>query len=131
MPLKVKFAKLKSKEPSAAAMSKSEIQSWISSAGTGENGDESTDQVVWQRDRVLSDWPSSIEYAQTKLLVDKTKSRIQFLREELLSLAKHGGTFVQVILSHHLDLGSTRFNFDANIGRIQATDADIPSIYGF
>lgn len=131
VPSKATFAKLKSKQPVAAAMSTSEIQSWISSAGAGENGEESTDQVFWQRDRVLSDWPGFIEYAQTKLLVGKTKSRIQFLREELLTLARNGGKLAQVILSHRLDLTSNRLDIDANYGCIQATDADVPSIYGF
>lgn len=80
---------------------------------------------------MLSDWPGFIEYAQTKLLVGKTKSRIQFLREELLTLARSGGKFAQVISSYRLDLASNRLGFGANFGCIQATDADIPSIYGF
>lgn len=131
VPSKATFAKLKSKQPAAAAMSTSEIQSWISSAGAGENGEESTDQVFRQRDRVMSDWPGFIEYAQTKLLVGKTKSRIQFLREELLTLGRNGGKFAQVITSHRLDLASNRLGFNANFGSIQAIDADVPSIYGF
>lgn len=67
-------------------MSKSEIQSWISSATIGEE-----EEPVWQRDRVLVDWQASLEYAQTLLLNERTKTRIAFLRDEILSLAKHGG----------------------------------------
>ena len=85
------FAKLKAKEPVTAAMSASEIQSWISSS-TNE-GDDNGDQRVWQRDRVLNDWPRSLEYAQTFLLNGKTKRRILFLQDEILSLAKHGGFY--------------------------------------
>ena len=32
--------------------------------------------------------------AQTSLFTSSTKARIQFLREELLVLAKHGGVFI-------------------------------------
>ena len=70
-------------------MSASEIQSWISSS-TNE-GEENEDQRLWQRDQVLNDWPRSLEYAQTFLLNGKTKARIQFLQDEILSLAKHAG----------------------------------------
>ena len=70
-------------------MSTSEIQSWISSSTNA--GEESGDGQVWQRDRVLNDWPRSLEYAQNFLLNGKTKARIQFLQDEILSLAKHGG----------------------------------------
>lgn len=71
-------------------MSKSEIQSWLNdtSSPTTATGE---DEVVWQRDRVLNDWEKSLEYAQDTLLRSQTKLRIQFLREELLSLAKHAG----------------------------------------
>ena len=91
MPATATFAKLKAKEPVTAAMSASEIQSWISSS-TNE-GEETGDQRVWQRDRVLNDWPRSLEYAQNLLLNGKTRSRIQFLQDEILSLAKLGGFY--------------------------------------
>jgi hypothetical protein len=74
------------------AMSKSEIQSWISSSNIVTSPDDSGDGVSWQRDNVLNDWPRAIEFAQARLLTSKTRIRIQFLQEELLSLAKHGGT---------------------------------------
>lgn len=73
-------------------MSKSEIQSWLSSASTSGDVESTSDRRTWQRDRVLVDWERSLEYAQDELLGDKTKARIQFLEDELLSLAKHGGT---------------------------------------
>lgn len=91
---KVTFAKLKAKEPATAAMSKSEIQSWLSSASTGTNENGDRDEQVWQRDRVLNDWPQSMEYAQKVLLTQKTKARIEFLQNEILSLAKHGGSIM-------------------------------------
>lgn len=73
-------------------MSQTDIQSWLSSAATvDENGFAGPS---WQRDRVLQEWSQALEFAQNKLLESKTSSRVQFLREELLSLAKHGGTSV-------------------------------------
>ncbi|KAF8911690.1 armadillo-type protein [Gymnopilus junonius] len=86
-------------------MSKSEIQSWIASASTGEsssfngtaNGEEG-EQETWQRDSVLADWPKSLEFAQHLLLTQKTKKRVAFLNEELLSLAKHGDLTLSQIL---------------------------------
>ena len=91
MPSKATFAKLKAKEPETATMSKSEIQSWINNTASTASVDSSDENQVWQRDRVLNDWDRSLEYAQTQLLTNKTKVRVQFLREELLSLAKHAG----------------------------------------
>lgn len=97
---KTTFAKLKAKERiTPASMSKSEIQSWVSSSG---DQDEDEDQEVWQRDRVLSDWPRSIEYAQKVLLGHKTKRRVEFLKNEILSLAKHAGESGNALSSHLL-----------------------------
>ena len=90
MPSRATFAKLKTKEPVTVGMSKTDIQSWISSSDVGmEDGDQ---ESVWQRDRALNDWPRALEYAQRVLLNNKTKSRIGFLRNEIMSLAKHAGT---------------------------------------
>ncbi|RDB20660.1 eIF-2-alpha kinase activator gcn1 [Hypsizygus marmoreus] len=69
-------------------MSKSEIQSWLSSATTDEM-ESPANGSSWQRDQVLNDWEWSIEYAQDVLLCGGTKSRVQFLQEELLSLVTH------------------------------------------
>ncbi|EMD33195.1 hypothetical protein CERSUDRAFT_142825 [Gelatoporia subvermispora B] len=43
----------------------------------------------WRRGEFLSDWPRAVEVAQRHLLTSSTKTRTQFLREELLGLAKH------------------------------------------
>lgn len=72
-------------------MSKSEIQSWLSSASSSDENGEPPSVLSWQRDRVLNEWPQALEFAQNRLLASKTKVRVQFLQEELLSLAKHGG----------------------------------------
>jgi len=92
VPPKATFAKLKAKEPASGPMSKFEIQSWISTASTGDTPNGNRDQQIWQRDRVLADWPRSLEYAQNVLLNGKTKFRIEFLRVEILSLTQHGGS---------------------------------------
>lgn len=91
MPPKNPLAKLK-KEPAAGAMSKSEIQSWISSATTSSAGNGEDQEQVWRRDQVLNDWPRSLDYAQNYLLNEKTKARTVFLHDEILSLAKHAGS---------------------------------------
>ncbi|EGO00628.1 hypothetical protein SERLA73DRAFT_71629 [Serpula lacrymans var. lacrymans S7.3] len=54
-----------------------------------ENGDSERD-LEWRRDRVLDEWPKAMEIAQSRLLTSSTRTRIQFLQEELLPLAKHG-----------------------------------------
>jgi len=85
-------------------MSKSEIQSWITSSNPSNdaaNGD-SGDGLSWQRDNVFSDWPRSMQYAQEKLLTSKTRIRIRFLQEELLSLARHGGEFAMQFATNNL-----------------------------
>jgi hypothetical protein len=73
-------------------MSKSDIQSWI--AGSGRPSDDEGTDFIWKRDRVLNDWDRSLEYAQTRLLTDRTKTRIEFLQEEILGLAKHAGMYL-------------------------------------
>ena len=40
-----------------------------------------------------------MEYAQNIILRDKTKTRVRFLQDELLSLAKHGGTCILLLLN--------------------------------
>lgn len=66
-------------------MSASEIQSWAASTL---NPDEASDQV-WQRDRVLLDWPGSLRYAMGMIMSSRTSVRVGFLREEVLSLVRH------------------------------------------
>ena len=88
VPPKATFSKLKAEEPVTARMSKSDIQSWISSS----NVDDGLQQEnVWQRDRVPTDWPVAMEHAQMVLLNGKTKARIEFLRNDISWLAKHAG----------------------------------------
>lgn len=73
-------------------MSDLAIESWISStAVAGAEDDEEAGGPSWSRDLVPRDWSQALNYARSVLLVSKTKARIQFLRDELLSLAKHGG----------------------------------------
>ena len=78
-------------------MGKSDIQSWLASTSntTGDedttNGDARNDGQ-WRREYVLTDWSKALEVARSQLLTSSTKLRTQFLKEELLVLAKHGGT---------------------------------------
>jgi hypothetical protein len=43
-----------------------------------------------------------MQYAQEKLLTSKTRIRIRFLQEELLSLARHGGEFTMQFATNNL-----------------------------
>ncbi|KAH8103551.1 armadillo-type protein [Cristinia sonorae] len=73
-------------------MGKAEIESWVastSSATSDLDGSEKSAIPEWRRDDVLSDWPRAVELAQKRLLTSSTKHRNQFLREELLFVAKH------------------------------------------
>ncbi|TFY63660.1 hypothetical protein EVJ58_g3122 [Rhodofomes roseus] len=85
-------------------MGKSDIQSWLAatSDAAGDvdlNGDASSGGQ-WRRDYVVTDWPKALEVARTRLLTSSTKARTQFLKEELLVLAKHG----DMTLSQTLDI---------------------------
>jgi len=74
-------------------MSESDIQSWISSSvRVDEDGDQQ--ENVWQRDRVPTNWPVAMEYAQKVLLNGKAKARIEFLRNDISGLAKHAGKYI-------------------------------------
>ena len=75
-------------------MGKTEIESWVASASSALSdldGAEKSAIPEWRRDDVLSDWPRAVELAQKQLLTSSTKRRVQFLREELLFIAKHVG----------------------------------------
>lgn len=108
-------------------MSKSEIQSWLSSATTLDDGEFSGDRPLWQRDRVLSDWQKSMEYAQGVLLRDKTKLRVQFLQDELLSLAKHGDLTLSQILDifRLLTLTYPRYSDSASRDAVEAVGMEL------
>ncbi|KIY43656.1 translational activator GCN1 [Fistulina hepatica ATCC 64428] len=68
-------------------MSKADIQSWISSTHAGHGGDGGS-ALVWRRDRVLQEWSKSLEVACNQLMSSSTKSRVYFLQNELLPLAR-------------------------------------------
>ncbi|EIN06629.1 ARM repeat-containing protein [Punctularia strigosozonata HHB-11173 SS5] len=46
------------------------------------------DTYHWSRERVLGDWPRAMQYGLVTLRASSTKARLQFLREDLLPLAK-------------------------------------------
>lgn len=78
-------------------MGKTEIENWIASTANG--SDEYDDPTrpglpEWHRETVLTDWTQALQVAQKRLLTSSTKSRIQFLKEEILFLAKHAGEYV-------------------------------------
>ena len=74
-------------------MGRSEIESWIASTASASGDDEDSPASAsgWRRENILKDWPGAMRAAQTMLFTSSTKARVQFLREELLVLAKHGG----------------------------------------
>ncbi|KAG7093730.1 hypothetical protein E1B28_007382 [Marasmius oreades] len=79
-------------------MSKSAIESWLSSAGAEQENGEPISGYVWQRDRVSQDWEKSMEFARNVLLESRTSVRSRFLKEELFPLAKHGDLNLEQIL---------------------------------
>lgn len=76
-------------------MAKSEIQSWIASTSAiSENSeDHSCGLPEWRRELVLSDWNQAMNIAQKRLFTSSTKSRIKFIQEELLYIAKFAGEY--------------------------------------
>lgn len=56
-----------------------------------ENDDVFGKDGLWTKERVLGDWNVSLEYARNKLLIEKVKGRVAFLRE-ILSIVKSVGT---------------------------------------
>lgn len=56
-----------------------------------ENDDMYGRESIWMKESVLEDWSASVEYARTKLLVEKVKGRVGFLEEEVLSVVKSVG----------------------------------------
>ena len=87
------LARLLQKDQSAGDMGKSEIESWIASTSYADDSEVNGAPGLpeWRRESILSDWPSALQAAQKRLLTSSTKVRQQFLKEELLFIAKHGG----------------------------------------
>ncbi|KAI0343486.1 ARM repeat-containing protein [Trametopsis cervina] len=82
-------------------MGQSEIQSWIASTSYSDDNDSSSSGLPeWRRESILSDWPSALQVARKRLLTSSTKIRQQFLKEELLFIARHG----DLTLSQTLDI---------------------------
>jgi hypothetical protein len=111
-------------------MSKSDIQSWISSSGARVDEDGVQQENIWQRDRVPTDWPIAMEHGQMVLLNGKTKARIEFLRSDLSGLVKHAGQYISTLLNLLVILTdekhACRPYFVTDNGYIQAFDAYIP-----
>lgn len=73
-------------------MGTSEIESWIASTSfTDDNDAHAGVYPEWRRELVLKDWPAALQAAQKRLLTSSTKMRQQFLRDELLYIAKFAG----------------------------------------
>ncbi|CAL1711997.1 unnamed protein product [Somion occarium] len=84
-------------------MGRAEIESWIASTSSvSEEYDDSAKSgpLEWRRELVLTDWDQALQLAQNRLLASSTKARIQFLKEELLFLARHA----DLSLSQMLDI---------------------------
>jgi hypothetical protein len=47
--------------------------------------------LSWHKDEVVADWSEAIKTARKRLMVSSTRSRIDFLTDELLPLAKDPG----------------------------------------
>ncbi|RDX47550.1 ARM repeat-containing protein [Lentinus brumalis] len=90
-------------------MGRSEIESWIASTAhvSGDDDEWTTSGSVWRRENILKDWPSAMRAAQTRLFTSSTKGRVQFLREELLVLAKHGDLSLSQVMDVFKLLTST------------------------
>ena len=48
---------------------------------------------VWRRDFATREWAEALEYASRQLRSSRSNVRIPFLREDLLALVKHEGTY--------------------------------------
>lgn len=77
---------------------------------------------------MLNDWEKSLEYAQDTLLRRQTKLRVQFLREELLSLAKHAGTHYIAFKVGCISWFYDRPFLEADHGYIPSPDLNVSQI---
>ncbi|KAL4249154.1 TOG domain-containing protein [Abortiporus biennis] len=108
-------------------MGKAEIQNWIASTSSNNDLENLPKPGIpeWRRELVLSDWPQAIELAQKRLLASSTKSRTQFLREELLYVAKHGDLSLSQILDIFKLLTQTYSRYVDSLSREAVEDVGI------
>ena len=84
-------------------MIRSHVQSWLSS-NVQEDPTTDDESASWHRDRIIDNWQTSMEYAQNVLLHSKTSTRVLFLSDELLTLAKNPGmSFILVVVPSRFD----------------------------
>ena len=119
--------------PDYLGMGKAEVEAWIASTSSGSGEyDESLRPGLpeWHREAVLKDWAQALQVAQKRLLTSSTKSRVQFLKEELLFLAKHAGksTMYFTLIGAYVGYRSL---FIADTRYIQTFDPDVYSICGY
>ena len=78
-------------------MGGSDIQAWIAST---EVDDDSAEAGLTHWQDAQKNWNRFFELSKAILLSSKTKSRIQFLAEELLPLCKNAGIeFVLIVIN--------------------------------
>ncbi|KAJ7600549.1 armadillo-type protein [Mycena floridula] len=81
----------------------------------------------WNKDRLLSEWPQALEFAQAQLLSSSTNIRVPFLREELFTLAKNEDLDLSKILDifHLLTLTYTRYADSASREAVEAVGMEL------
>jgi hypothetical protein len=74
-----------------------EIESWLQKAESNTRVLDEMDAegsglgLTWHRGEAVEDWEGALKTAHRRLMDSSTRLRLEFLNEELLALAKHGG----------------------------------------
>jgi hypothetical protein len=74
-----------------------EIESWLQKAESNTRVPDEMDAegsgsgLTWHRGEALENWEGALKTAHRRLMDSSTRLRLEFLNEELLALAKHGG----------------------------------------
>lgn len=94
LPRKVTLEKLRSKQASGSRKS-TDIEAWVQSSASGytdamDSGDIGAGPT-WHTDEVSKDWTGALKIASSRLMTSSTRTRLDFLRDELLPLAKRSG----------------------------------------
>jgi hypothetical protein len=83
-------------------MSSARTRSWVANLNVMGDVEHDVSDDFWKRDQGFKEWVRTLEYAQRRISTSKTNFRIKFIRDEILSLVRHGGKLFQRLTAYSM-----------------------------
>ena len=77
-------------------MGNSGVEEWVLASNVAPADEDGTENNVWDKNRILTEWTEGIQIIQTNLSSSSTKARVEFLEKLVIPLVKGGGEFFRL-----------------------------------